>query len=62
MIRLQFLGGGKMAEALIGGLLDSRWATVDEIAVVERYPERSDQLRKRFEGLDVVDTPYARVA
>ncbi len=62
MIRLQFLGGGKMAEALIGGLLDSQWATVDEIAVVERYPERTEQLRKRFEGLHVGDAPHANVA
>ncbi len=35
MVKLLIVGGGKMGEALLGGLLQSGWASTAEIAVVE---------------------------
>ncbi len=58
-LRLQFLGGGKMAEALVGGLLSAGWAAPDQLAVVERYPERRDYLKTSVPGLGVADAPLA---
>jgi pyrroline-5-carboxylate reductase len=34
MIRLEIVGGGRMGEALLGGLLASGWAAPAEVAVV----------------------------
>ena len=53
--QLQVIGGGKMGEALLAGLLASGWATVDGVRVVERLPDRAAVLRDRFPGLDVGD-------
>jgi pyrroline-5-carboxylate reductase len=55
MPRLQLIGGGKMGEALLAGLLAGGWATADQMRVVERLPQRADELRRRFPGLDVAD-------
>jgi hypothetical protein len=55
MIRLQIVGGGRMGEALLGGLLDARWAEPAEIAVVERVADRRDQLTALFPGVVVTD-------
>jgi len=55
MIRLQIVGGGRMGEALLGGLLDARWAEPAEIAVVERVADRRDQLASLFPGVVVTD-------
>jgi len=38
--RLQFIGGGKMGEALLGGLIAQGWAQPDELAVTETLAER----------------------
>ena len=38
-IRLLFIGGGKMGEALLGGLIAAGWAPPAEQAVVERKAE-----------------------
>jgi pyrroline-5-carboxylate reductase len=57
MTRLLLVGGGRMGEALLGGLLEAGWATVDELAVVEPSDERAAQLRGRFPGLRVEATP-----
>ncbi len=56
-VRLQFLGGGKMAEALIGGLSTAGWAGVEELAVVEKLSERRAELAARFAGLVLPDEP-----
>jgi len=42
-----------MGEALLGGLLDARWAEPGEIAIVERLPERRDELTALFPGVVV---------
>ncbi len=56
MTKLALLGGGKMGEALIGGLIDAGRA-VDDLAVAEVSPERRHALEFRFPGLRVVPAP-----
>jgi pyrroline-5-carboxylate reductase len=60
VITLQFLGGGRMAEALIGGL----WAAGGPpgggtVGVVEIDPARRRHLEDRFDGLEVLAAPAA---
>jgi pyrroline-5-carboxylate reductase len=55
--KLQVIGGGKMGEALLAGLVSGGWATVGELRVVERLAGRAAELRDRFAGLDVGDQP-----
>ncbi|HUQ38963.1 MAG TPA: NAD(P)-binding domain-containing protein, partial [Acidimicrobiales bacterium] len=57
--RLQVLGGGKMGEALVAGLLAAGWATEPELAVVEKYAPRRDELTARWPGLLVSEEPVA---
>ncbi|MCB0995147.1 MAG: pyrroline-5-carboxylate reductase [Acidimicrobiales bacterium] len=56
-LRLQVIGGGKMGEALIGGLLADGWARGDEVAVLEKLPERRSELAARFPELVLIDAP-----
>jgi pyrroline-5-carboxylate reductase len=56
-MRLQVIGGGRMGEALVGGLLASGWAPASDLRVVEKLTERADALRQAFPGLDVTDAP-----
>lgn len=56
MIRLQIVGGGRMGEALLGGLLDARWAEPSELAVVERVADRRAELTRLFPGIVVSDS------
>jgi pyrroline-5-carboxylate reductase len=55
--RLVVIGGGRMGEALVGGLLDGGWATVDAVQVVEKVASRRDELAGRFPGLAVSADP-----
>jgi pyrroline-5-carboxylate reductase len=55
--RLQLIGGGKMGEALLAGLIDSGWGQPDELQVVEKLPARADELRERFPEITVSDFP-----
>jgi pyrroline-5-carboxylate reductase len=57
MPRLQVIGGGKMGEALLAGLVSGRWAPVRELRVVERLPDRAGELAERFPGVEVADEP-----
>lgn len=54
MIRLQIVGGGRMGEALLGGLVAGGWAEPAELCVVERLPERRAELSRLFPGVVVV--------
>ena len=47
MPKLQVIGGGKMGEALLAGLLAGGWATAAELRVVEKLPARAAELRGR---------------
>jgi pyrroline-5-carboxylate reductase len=51
--KLQVIGGGKMGEALLSGLVAAGWASLDELRVVERLPDRARELGARFPGLEV---------
>jgi pyrroline-5-carboxylate reductase len=48
MLKLAIIGGGKMGEALIGGLIHSGWAEPDEIIVAELHEERREALAKTY--------------
>lgn len=54
MHRLSIIGGGRMGDALLGGLLSSGWATPDELAVVEALPARRDELAAARPGVAVL--------
>lgn len=51
--RLQVIGGGRMGEALVAGLVASGWAPADEIVVVEKVEDRRAELSAAHAGLDV---------
>ncbi|MEM9133415.1 MAG: pyrroline-5-carboxylate reductase [Actinomycetota bacterium] len=57
MTALQIIGGGKMGQALLGGLLTAGWAPAADLAVVEVSPELRADLSARFDGVAVVDAP-----
>lgn len=50
-LRLAVIGGGRMGEALLGGLLASGWCRSAEVLVVEPVAERRDELATRFAGI-----------
>jgi pyrroline-5-carboxylate reductase len=52
-MRLQIIGGGKMGEALLGGMIDTGWAPVTELAVVETVDARRAELAAAHPGLCV---------
>lgn len=58
-MELVIVGGGKMGEALLGGLLAGRWAEPAELAVVEPVAERRAELAARFPGVHVTAEPVA---
>src|SRR4051794_14437558 len=55
MAALQIVGGGRMGEALIGGLLAAGWAPPADLVVVERVAARRAEVEARFPGVRVVD-------
>lgn len=55
-VPLMFLGGGRMADALMAGLLDAG-RTVDSMAVVEISPTRRQELVAARPGLRVLEAP-----
>jgi pyrroline-5-carboxylate reductase len=56
-MKLQLVGGGKMGEALLGGLLARGWATPAELAVIEVQPDRREALVAAHPGLAVHADP-----
>jgi len=46
--KVAILGGGRIGEALLSGLLTSGWRAADEIAVGDRGDERVAELRDRY--------------
>ena len=57
--KLAVIGGGKMGEALVAGLVGAGWATVDQLAVVEAVAGRRRELTRRYRGLALSATPVA---
>lgn len=60
-MRLQIVGGGKMGEALLGGVLSSGWAESSGVAIVEPNAERQAELIDRYPGLTVSGDVHAEV-
>jgi pyrroline-5-carboxylate reductase len=50
------IGGGRMGEALVEGLVSTGWAPPEAIVVVEPDPARRDELTHRHEALVVVSS------
>lgn len=59
MFELELLGGGRMAEALLGGLLAAGRVQPERVAVVEISAERRSELESAFPGVTVVAEPVA---
>ncbi|MGI9576997.1 MAG: pyrroline-5-carboxylate reductase [Microthrixaceae bacterium] len=57
MIPLQFLGGGRMAEALLTGLLEHGISSPGDVFVVEVSTERRGQLEELFPGVTITGEP-----
>ncbi len=55
------IGGGKMGQALLQGLMASGWAAPEELAAVEVMAEQRDRLAQTFSGILVVDRPLVGV-
>ena len=51
--KLLVVGGGKMGEALLHGLVTSGWCRVEQVVVVEPVAHRQSELADRFRGLRV---------
>ncbi len=54
---LQVIGGGRMGEALVGGLLAAGGQRLDGLRIVEPDADRLGALQAAFPGVDVVDRP-----
>lgn len=57
MPKLQVIGGGKMGEALVAGLLGNGWAAPEELQVVEKLAARAAELSTRYPEITVADAP-----
>jgi pyrroline-5-carboxylate reductase len=57
--RLVVVGGGNMGEALVTGLIQSRWATARQLAVVEKLSGRRAELAEAHLGLAALDAAPA---
>jgi pyrroline-5-carboxylate reductase len=55
-VALLVVGGGRMGEALLGGLIRSGWDPIS-LAVCERSAPRLTELTQRFTGVTCVDDP-----
>jgi pyrroline-5-carboxylate reductase len=58
-MELVIVGGGKMGEALLAGLVAAKWAEPEELAVVEPVARRRAELSERFPGVVVSADPVA---
>jgi pyrroline-5-carboxylate reductase len=56
-VKLLLVGGGRMGEALLAGLLRSGWGEAGDLAVAEAVGARRDELAARFPGVEVVAEP-----
>lgn len=53
MVALQVVGGGRMGEALVGGLFDSGALSPGDVRVVEAWAARRAELASRFPGTEI---------
>ena len=59
-MKLQTIGGGKMAQALLGGLIECGWATAEELHVVEPAPQRRELLGAEHPSMSIGTEPLHR--
>jgi pyrroline-5-carboxylate reductase len=59
VIALQVVGGGRMGEALVGGLLRAGGHSLDSLRVVEPVSDRRGELEATFPGIEVAAAPAA---
>ena len=52
---LVLIGGGNMGAALLAGLLESGAVVAGDVAVVEPYPPRRDELVSMFDGVTITE-------
>lgn len=55
--KLQIIGGGKMGEALLAGLLSAGWAEPNQVRMVEPVRQRARELGRLYDGVEVSDSP-----
>jgi pyrroline-5-carboxylate reductase len=58
--KIAILGGGRIGEALLSGLLSSEWRSAEEIVVTDRREERNAELRERY-GVEATSDNAAAV-
>jgi pyrroline-5-carboxylate reductase len=58
-MKLVVVGGGRMGEALLAGLLAAGWAEAGDLGVVEKLPDRREALSTLFPGVAVLDSAVA---
>ena len=56
-MKLQLVGGGRMGEALLTGLLAAGWAAPADLGVVEKLADRRGALERLFPGIAVTSEP-----
>lgn len=61
MTKLQLIGGGRMGQALVQGMLDGGWAEPEELAIVEVSPPQRDDLAARYPKSLIIDRPQEGV-
>ena len=59
MAELQIIGGGKMGEALLGGLVQSGWAAPSSLVVVEPDSSRRAEIMTNHPGVTATESPLA---
>ena len=59
---LQMIGGGKMGQALLGGMIAAEWAEPSELAVVEVSADQRDSLTRTLPGVMILSAPLDDVA
>lgn len=57
MAKLLVVGGGRMGEALVGGLIAQGWARAEDLAVAEPVAERRQALAEAHPGLVLLEAP-----
>ena len=57
MAVLQLIGGGRMGEALLGGLLRAGTVAAEDVRVVEPVEARRKELADRYPGIEVATEP-----
>ena len=61
MSKLQFIGGGNIAKALLAGLLNAKAIKAKNLTVVARRAESRAELEKDFSGVKIVKEPLDEV-